>query len=394
MRIVYIMADSASEFNCSYHNAVVPAAATNRIEGHHADVFYIGDFVTNKDEVRIACEQADIIVLERNFFGDTLTMVQYWKVRGKTIIAIFDDAYDLIHPKNVSYNFWTHGEVKYMEKVKKTIKETIEKDGNKEEIEKEVEVDEEKVAYMSPKPLEQFKWGMQIVKAIQVPSAHLQKDWSKYNETKYIHNYLEIDKYLGDIKPLHPHDNIVIGWCGSMSHVASFTDSGVAIALKKICKKYPQVSILMGGDKRNFDMLEVDRKMFQPYVPAEQWTSLLKTLDIGLAPLAGEYDKRRSWIKVLEYLALKIPWVASNYPTYDELKPYGLMTENGSKNWEYALSEMIDNYATYQEKANTIGYEFALTQSSDNNIRNTIAWYEEIIKKPYPTFDPKPLTIE
>jgi glycosyltransferase involved in cell wall biosynthesis len=359
LNVVFVYADSPQEWNCSFWNCLVPAKAINKIEGYNATAIYINEFVSNTEVAQKVCSEADIIVVERNYFGDTLTIMQFWKVRGKTILCIFDDAYDIIHPHNVSFDFWTKGEVKVKDQ-----------EGN------------EGVGYMNPLPIVQFKWGLRIAKGIQVPSVHLASDWSKYNKTHYVHNYLDVDRYA-NVEPLYPHDEIVIGWCGSLSHHASFTDSGIVYGIKKIGKKYPKVRFLIGGDKRVFDMLEVENKVFQPFVPEDKFTSLIKTLDIGLAPLAGEYDKRRSWIKVLEYMALKIPWVASDYPTYSELKDFGVMTENGGKNWEYAISDAIEKHAEYKERANTINHDFAMTQTSDANIEKTLALYKEIIEEPY-----------
>ena len=367
MKVLYVYADTPQEWNCSEWNCIIPAKAINMTEKHSAKTIFINEFVQNTPDSQKLCEEADIIMVERNYFGDTLTGIQFWKGRDKAIGAIFDDAYDLIHPQNVSYSFWRHGEIKYKESA----------DGP------------EKTGYMKPKPIEQFVWGLQMVKGVQVPSINLAKDWSKYNNTYYVHNFLDMDKYL-NVEPLYPDkkkDEIIIGWCGSMSHFASFNDSGVAQGLRRITKKYPQVKVLISGDKRVFDLLEVKNKMFQPFVPKEQWCPLLKTLDIGLAPLAGEYDKRRSWIKVLEYMALKVPWIATNYITYDEFHDYGVMTDNGYKNWELALEKMIEEYPKYKEIAETTGYVFAESQSSYINVEKaTIPLYEKLIKDPYPVW--------
>jgi glycosyltransferase involved in cell wall biosynthesis len=324
---------------------------------------YINDFVQNSQETQKIVNEADIIVVERNYFGDTLTVMQYWKARDKSIAAIFDDAYDIMHPQNISYNFWTHGEISY--------KDQEGKEGK---------------AYMRPKPIEQFKWGLQMVKGVQVPSENLAKDWSKYNNTYFVHNFLDMDKYL-NVEPLYPHpkEEIWIGWCGSMSHFASFNDSGVVQGLRKVARRHPEVKVLISGDKRVFDLLDVKNKIFQPFVPKEQWTPLLKTLDIGLCPLDGEYDKRRSWIKALEYLAVKVPFIATNYITYDEFHDYGLMTENGYRGWEESLEKMIDEYPKYKEIAETIGYEFAESQSSYKNVEKvTLPLYEKLMDDPYP----------
>jgi glycosyltransferase involved in cell wall biosynthesis len=288
-------------------------------------------------------------------------MIQFWKVRGKTVIAIFDDAYDIMHPQNVSYPFWNAGQVKVQKE-----------DGKIETLQ------------MNPKPLEQFKWGLRMVKGIQVPSEYLAKDWSKYNQTYYVHNFLNMEKYM-NIKPLLPHDQLTIGWCGSLSHHSSFTDSGVLHALKRVVKHYPNVRILIGGDKRVYELLETENKYFQNFVPREQWTALLKSLDIGLAPLSGEYDKRRSWIKGLEYMALKIPWIGSNFPTYKDIKEYGKITENGVTNWFEAISEVIENYSSYKERAETVAYDFALEQDSAKKVQEvTIPLYKKLIEMPYP----------
>jgi glycosyltransferase involved in cell wall biosynthesis len=346
--------------NCSQHNCINNVIGINKTQNHSAQSIHISEFVANTENSQKLCTAADIIVIERNYFGDTLTIIQYWKVRGKTIIGIFDDAYQMMHPKNVSYGFWNRGEVKLVN----------EKGG-------------EQVVYMKPIPLEQFKWGLRLFKALQMPSYHLADDWKEYCPTYYIHNHLDIEKYQ-NVTPLLPHDGLVIGWCGSMSHYDSFATSGVLTALKKIGKSYPKIKFLFGGDKRIFDLVEVDNKVHHPYVPAEQWSSLLKTIDIGIAPLHGEYDKRRSWIKALEHLALKTPCIASDLPTYNELHDYIKITPNGSKWWETAIVDMIENYSIYKEKADTIGYDFAVSQSIDNNIEETIALYQKIVTMPYP----------
>ena len=363
MNSLYVYADSPREWNCSRWNCVIPSFSLNKLEGHNSETLYIQEFATNSEKAQEACAKADIIIVERNFFGDTLTLMQYWKVRNKTVLAIFDDAYDRMHPMNVSHGFWTNGEVKGKN-----------------------EAGEPVIGYMQPPPIEQFKWAMRIAKAIQVPSVNLAKDWSKYGKTYHVHNFLDVPLYM-NINPLIPKNKgeIVVGWCGSMSHFASFNDSGVLGALKKIGKKYPNVKVLIGGDKRVFDMVDVKNKIFQSYVPEEQWTALLKSIDIGLAPLAGEYDKRRSWIKALEYMALKIPWIATDYITYSELREFGLMTKNGVGNWTNAISEMVENYGQYETLAETVAYDFAMEQDSEKKVQTvTLPLYEKLLNEPYP----------
>jgi len=289
-------------------------------------------------------------------------MLMFWWVRGKVIAGIWDDAYNMMHHKNVSYNFWTHGEVKLLDK--DNVEHTL---------------------YMHPKPIIQFKHGLHILKGAQVVSDALVNDWSPYVDTYKIHNHLTIDKYL-NVEPMYPHEGeIWIGWTGSLSHVDSFESSGLLRAFRKVCKNFPNVKILISGDKKIFDNIDVpaNKKMFSPFVPAEKYPSLIKSLDICTIPLSGEYDKRRSQIKPLECMALKVPFIATNYPNYNHLFDYGVFTENGWQNWEYAISNSIENIVKERERSAEVSYPFALTQDIDLHVQERIDLYQKLIDKPY-----------
>lgn len=364
MIVVYVYADNPREWNCSNYNCVIPSRAINRTEEHEAYLIYLPEFVSNQPHIEALCNRADLIIVERNLFGDTLTMMQYWKVRGKNIVTVFDDAYDLIHPENTSHDFWTKGKM-----------EQEFPDGKVED------------AYMNPTPLAQLKWGLQMVKAGHMPSVNLCKDWGKYTKTHYIRNCIELSEYQ-DTKILYPHDakEIYIGWCGSLSHFASFLDSGILVAIENICNKYENVKFLVSGDERIYKALPIDegRKIFQTFVPKEDWSRLLRSLDIGLAPLVGEYDMRRSWIKVLEYMLLQIPWVATKCITYDDFTGFGNLVENTAEGWESGIEDAIQNLESKREFAKGIPYEFAIAQNSDQTLPERLAIYQEIIDSEYP----------
>lgn len=365
MNIVYVGADKPEEKNCTEHNIIRPARAVNKLEGHHAEVIDIDTFTANRPETQNIISKADVVVIERNYFNDTLAIMQFWKGRGKTLIAIFDDAYDIMHRRNVAYPFWKHGELSATNENGKT-----------------------KRVYAFPKPLDMFSWGCQMVKAIQVPSVYLQKDWSRFNDTYLIHNYIEAEKYI-DVQPLYPHSNVIVGWGGSLSHLASFTDSGALKALKRVVYKYNNVKVMISGDKRVFDEVDlpIGKKLYQPFVPEEQFLPLMKTFDIAIAPLAGEYDKRRSRVKCLEYAALKIPFVASDYPVYSDMKEYGIYVNNTWQEWEEALCHMVDNLEERREFAKGAPFEWAMSQSYDLNIGKTLELYQKIIDTPYKGYD-------
>lgn len=402
---LFVYADNPQEFNCSFHNCTSPSDAINRTSKHTSKYIHMSQWIANSEETQRLCSEADTIVVERNFFGDCLTMISYWKVRGKSILAIFDDAYQIIHSKNVSYNFWKYGETKYIESniTTKVMNMMVDPANNeswagldnktKNEIANEVYKvlnakipNIEKISYMKPLPLEQFAWGLKMVKGIEVVSQALADDWKHLNNTYLIHNYLEPGRY-DNVQPLFPHDEkeIWVGWSGSLSHVDSFESSGLLKAFKRIIKKYDNVKILLTGDKRVFDLVDVpeDRKAHSPFVPADKYPALMKSIDIYTIPLFGEYDKRRSQIKPLECCALQIPWIATNFPNYNHLASNGIFTENGSKNWEDVISEMIENYPKHKERVAEEPYQFSKTQYLDGHIQERIDLYEKLMNEPY-----------
>lgn len=363
MNVLYVYADFPHELNCSKWNCFKNADAINKLEGHEAHLIHVAEWNKNTENSIKLSTEADIIVVERNYFQETLVAIQYWKMLGKTLVGVFDDAYHLLHPSNPAYRFWNYGDVV-----------GVTKEGER----KQIKID--------PTPIKQFKWGVKLLKGIQIPSKILAEDWSLYTDTYYVPNYIDIDNYL-NVEPMfpHPEDEIWIGWHGSLTHSHSFIESGAMDALRKIGKKYPNVKFYLGGDKKNFENLEAKNKIYQGYVDEDKFPSMLKSFDIGLAPLSGEYDKRRSRIKVLEYMALRIPWVATDYPTYAEFKGYGVMIENGYRNWVSALTDMIENISEYKEKAKGKAYEYALTQSYDINVpRVTLPLYQKLIDGEYP----------
>ena len=349
MNIVYIYADNAAEMNCSQWRCFTPAKALAKA-GHTTNVFYIADFYAGTLEVNTACQAADIIVIERNL-GEVLNQIRFWRDRHKVVVADFDDAYDLMPPSNVSYGYWGLGEI-------------VREDGQ--------------VVKLDRRPLDAFKHGLALCNAATTPSKMLVSDWQNYTHVYQVPNYIDLDKYLNSEKP--QHTGIVIGWGGSMSHLQSFTGSGVAHALKRICRDRPNVRVAIHtADRRVYDALPIKepQKYLSPWVSYAEWSKQLATFDIGLAPLHGAYDDRRSWIKVLEYMAMQIPWVASAGPAYADLEKYGRLVRNQPIFWEKAIVAVIDQLDQI-DRASPLA--FANSCSILNNVGNLVQTYQAIIK--------------
>jgi hypothetical protein len=355
MNIVYIFADNEKEWNCSEWRCAVPARAINRTRRHTAELISIHDYIENTPAAEAACNSADIIVVQRNLFGPVLSRIQHWKAHDKVVIADFDDAYDLMPSTNPASLFWEKG---------------ILVDG------------EGRPQKMEPPPLTQFKWGLRLVHAATVPSKRLADDWQALTNVHYLPNYIDLQRYE-DCVP-DSHEGVIIGWGGSISHLQSFTGSGVLAALKRVCQARPQVKVMIcGPDRRVFYQLPIskEQKIYSPWVPYTEWAKTLVKFDIGLAPLSGPYDDRRSWIKVLEYMVMKKPWLASDGPAYQELKRYGWLVKNTPGVWERSLLDMVDHLDDYRREAASEAYFFGISQSIDENVYRLIDVYTSILNR-------------
>ena len=175
---------------------------------------------------------------------------------------------------------------------------------------------------------------------------------------------------------------IVIGWGGGGSHQDSLRKSGILEALGRVCEQRPAVRVLIAGaDPETFAMIPVagGRKTHLPWVQFRDWPSSLARMDIGLAPLYGEYDQRRSWIKAAEYMAMRIPWVASGGAPYAELQEFGVLVESTPDAWTQALLRVVDNLPSYRALAEGPGSLQAQMMGADLNTQRMLMTYENIL---------------
>lgn len=363
MKIVYVYADSKLEWNCSEWRCAVPVKAIQRSGRHQADMLGIQSFSENSTEAQNLCMDADVIVIQRNLFGPVLPAIQRWKARDKVVVADFDDAYHLMPATVKNSEFWNLGKLPVGP-------------GN-----------EDGKLRMNPPPITQFKWGLRMVHGATTPSRVLADDWRDFTETYYLPNYFDLERYTNITST--PHEGIVIGWGGSLSHFQSFRDSGLLPALVDVCQARSQVKVMICGDPRVYDAIPLpeEKKIFQPWVVASEWPRNLSRFDIGLAPLAGAYDDRRSWIKVMEFMLMKIPWVASDGPAYEDLRSFGWLVKNSRENWERILFDMVDHLDDYKVEANGEPYLFALGQGIDENVEKVINIYLAIRDQIYSTIN-------
>jgi hypothetical protein len=373
MNILFVAADNPGEWNTSQWRCANPADAINKLANtsgsdsgaSRAFVVNYHDFMKRTDIVNQCLDICEVIVIERLLVSNTITPVIDLEAQGRVVIADVDDAYNLM-PKTVpTHKFWHDGIIKVPDR-----------QGNVRE------------AKMIVSPKDQLEWGMKLVHAVTTPSKVLVKDWLRYRDDVYhAPNYIPTMMYLKHKKFKGRTDDeretkFIIGWGGSWTHIESWKDSGVIDALRDVCKKRKNVVIrIAGGDKRVAEAIDIPARVFpEAFVDYDKWPPVFAGWDLGLVPLAGEYDNRRSWIKSLEYTLMGIPWVGTKAPPTEELADYGTRVKNTSFDWKKAINYAIDNYA--EAKARVVsGFEFAMAQDVDANVQKILELYQTIYEK-------------
>lgn len=361
MHITYVYSDTENEWNSSEWRCAVPARAINESGQHQAFMVGIRDFVRNTLAAESACSASDVIVVQRSFVEPVMSRIRLWRERGKTVIGDFDDAFDLIPRDNSGYKYWNRGMVLQRQP-----------DGKN------------RLIKIDPHPLEQFKKGLAELDAVTVSSELLADDWREYTSAiHHVPNFIQLERYKNVQSTGRGNGEIVIGWGGSASHLGSFQNSKIFPALQAICKSYPQVRIMICGNDpellRRFP-IPSGKLIHQPFVDVDQWPGILANFDIGLAPLHGAYDDRRSWIKVLEYLVMSIPWVATESPPYAMFDGYGSLVKNTSTAWLDALSAAIEEIAQRKAYATSEPCQFGEAQDISKNFHRITDVYRQYLR--------------
>jgi len=288
-------------------------------------------------EVQEIVRPADVVIMQRNLLSQSVwNFCDYWRGMGKLVLSDLDDAYQIMPQSNPAYPFWHENK------------------GN-----------------LPEEPIKILTTGLSHTDGLLAPNRVLLDDWKHVVPGYFLPNYAT-GAWYRDLPKRERGDELVIGWGGSVSHYDSWWGSGIREALNAICAEFPHVKVkICGNDKRIFDQLPVpaSQKIHQPGVPPEEWPKQVASFDIGVAPLFGPYDQRRSWIKALEYLLVGIPWVGAAGEPYSDFKEYGALVEEGINNWHKALREVVVHYDDYLERAQAnraVGWEYTLERAIED----------------------------
>jgi hypothetical protein len=235
-------------------------------------------------------------------------------------------------------------------------------------------------ARIDPPPIEQFKWGLSMVDAATVPSVRLVDDWSQYTNVYKVLDYINTYHYPTLDKN---HGNEI--WIGLGNRIGydSFEKSNLLAAMENVCRKCPQVKLVLSSIDENSMALNINSAQLKVYSPCsfEDWVGILLSLDIGLMPIYGDYDLRFGSYDLLEFMISKISWIASKEPTFYKLSLYGQWVQNSKSAWENAILNMVDQLEARQRQAVRDPFLFALSQDLSANIDKILKVYATILDR-------------
>jgi len=135
------------------------------------------------------------------------------------------------------------------------------------------------------------------------------------------------------------HDGFVVGWHAASEHALDVEALGLRRILGGLLEQHADLRVVTLG----IDLeLEHERYECERPVRIHDLTQRLADFDLGIAPLADTpFNRGRSNVKVREYAAAGVPWLASPVGSYAHLGPDegGRLVEDDV--WAAALDELI-----------------------------------------------------
>jgi len=190
-----------------------------------------------------------------------------------------------------------------------------------------------------------------------------------------------------DTKAFAKHDHtgndyVSIGWVGSTAHRSGDLQilRGVLNQMTTTQNTTTQVRYYHGGWHKHsphfWDEAGVSKCLVdvEPLCDPERYPSLMK-MDVGIAPLSNKpFNEAKSEIKLLEYSASGIPWVASGTHSYVRLRDEwgaGRIAHRPNE-WLRHLRELVGSQQLRKEEGERL-YELARTRDI---MRGVAQWHE------------------
>jgi glycosyltransferase involved in cell wall biosynthesis len=157
-------------------------------------------------------------------------------------------------------------------------------------------------------------------------------------DVRVVENYVE-SGFVRERPASQPPDGVTIGWIAGQEHRGDLKDLRLRRTLAALLEQQPHMSLIGVGVDLG---VQSDRYQHLEHVPFPQLPDTIARFDLAIAPIADvSFNRVRSNIKVKEYAAGGVPWLASPIGPYKALgEDQGgrLVPDHG---WPEALTDLV-----------------------------------------------------
>lgn len=301
---------------CGYYRCIWPAEALASL-GHdvtwlHPDQHQI-EFKAKRDlsgAILGTMPDCDVLVVQRPLHWYWKHLIPQMRARGIRVVGEIDDDFWNVHPHN---DGWRH-------------------------------------VHPSASPghnSAHLRDALNECHRVTVSTPALARHFLHHPGLTVVRNYLPSAMVVPERVHTGTGSEVTVGWAGDTgTHIGDLasTQGAVGQAQRQTGFRFLLIGRHANKVKRDLDLKRPPE--VHPWVPLAEYPEALSRLDIGLAPLVeSDFNRSKSWLKPLEYMARGVPFVAAHSMEYIELvvghqAPYSL-TKNGRDDWAYYLRALV-----------------------------------------------------
>lgn len=197
-----------------------------------------------------------------------------------------------------------------------------------------------------------------------------------------IENAMDFDLFR-PVSPVNRKDKngrVTIGWAGTNTHEGDI--KRVFTIIPEILRENPEVDFELVGMPMPDSWLGLkDRVRVRDFVPIAEWATNWASWqwDISLAPLENNtFNRSKSFLKMLESAAVRIPCVASKIAAYDQFcAPSPLLKKTvmakGLGDWKVKITKLVKDAALRNE----VGEEMHRVALAQHSIADRLSRWQE-----------------
>ncbi len=169
-------------------------------------------------------------------------------------------------------------------------------------------------------------------------------------------------------------DGVTVGWVAGAEHRGDLRALRLRRTLEQLLEAHPHVSLVSVGVDLG---VRSERYTHHPFIPFPELPDAIAAFDLALAPIADvSFNRVRSNVKVKEYAAAGVPWLASPIGPYrglGEAQGGRLVADYG---WAEALADLVTDHDAREALAARAA-AWGQTQTIDANVTEWEAVFAE-----------------